>query len=224
MLHVAAAEPAVLIHALARCSRQSSSLAVAMQSQRRPSRGGQDLTHRYRRLEKSIREKNALSQNIADLSSPRPVPNVRPSSATANTDQLRLFRGMPVPQEPKPPDSDGKLVPLPPPPSKRSRRRKLTTCHTPDCCMSGCAVCVYDLYDESLQAYKHSVASLQRSLSALGIPLTDWPPSVRPPSPQQQQQTRNTPNANQVSLDAFEATELALKAKRENGSQGESRR
>jgi len=194
---------AVLAHAFGRCSRQSSTLAA--RQKRRPQRGGQDLTNRYQRLERSIREKYAISQNIADLSSQTfQTPNIRVQSATnssrsssSSRNSSQMFHGLLVPQEPKPPASD-------------------------ECCMSGCAVCVYDLYDESLQTYKDSVSALQRSLTTLGIPDTEWPPSVRPQNNNQDLPTP-TSNAKQVSLDAFEAMELALKAKLSENDQGENR-
>ncbi|KIJ91882.1 hypothetical protein K443DRAFT_685677 [Laccaria amethystina LaAM-08-1] len=30
-----------------------------------------------------------------------------------------------------------------------------------ECCMSGCAVCVYDLYEESLASYEDSITTLR---------------------------------------------------------------
>lgn len=93
-----------------------------------------------------------------------------------------------MPQEPKPPDSD-------------------------ECCMSGCAICVYDLYDDSLNSYKESVLSLRTSLEALRIPESEWPLSVQ--SFSAQQNTTHIRNAKQISVDVFDAMERALKAKRD---------
>jgi hypothetical protein len=46
--------------------------------------------------------------------------------------------------------------------------------------MSGCIVCVYDLYEESLASYEDSITTLRESLGALGIPPDTWPVNVRP--------------------------------------------
>lgn len=76
--------------------------------------------------------------------------------------------------------------------------------------MSGCAVCVYDLYEESLHAYRDSVAALRSSLTALGIPNGDWPESIR---------------GNESILDkspvlsAFQEMEKALQTKRESAGE-----
>jgi hypothetical protein len=77
-----------------------------------------------------------------------------------------------------------------------------------ECCMSGCAICVYDLYEESLEAYRESIVALRLSLSALSIPDSEWPDRVR----------TNTPTAKkkqEVILDAFEEMERQLKEKKE---------
>jgi hypothetical protein len=74
--------------------------------------------------------------------------------------------------------------------------------------MSGCAICVYDLYEESLEAYKESIVALRSSLSALSIPDSEWPDRVR----------TNTPAAekrHEVIFNAFEEMERQLKEKKE---------
>ncbi|KAJ7463885.1 hypothetical protein B0H11DRAFT_2240828 [Mycena galericulata] len=48
-----------------------------------------------------------------------------------------------------------------------------------ECCMSGCAVCVYDLYEEDLAAYSASLDGLRATLTAKGIPEAAWPEGVR---------------------------------------------
>jgi predicted DNA-binding transcriptional regulator len=76
--------------------------------------------------------------------------------------------------------------------------------------MSGCAVCVYDLYEEALAAYKDSVTTLRAALSARQIPEAQWPAHIR---------TGNathtvTEKSKGAVLDAFEEMERALKEKR----------
>lgn len=86
-----------------------------------------------------------------------------------------------------------------------------------ECCMSGCAVCIYDLYEDSLFTYKASLASLRAQLKSMGVPQSEWPPRVRSsPSSHASQRSPNT------SLDAFEAMEKALKAKQQGRIEGGS--
>ena len=72
--------------------------------------------------------------------------------------------------------------------------------------MSGCAVCVQDLYVEALDEYTKALATLRTSLSLLNVPEDKWPPEVR---------TGNyvpAPKKN-VALSAFEELEARLKQK-----------
>ncbi|KAF7971337.1 hypothetical protein HWV62_21436 [Athelia sp. TMB] len=137
-----------------------------------PHRGGQNLTSRHRRLENMVRGKEAQTRRIEELPGRGTV-----VSQTPNTLNVETFRGLVVPKEPKPPESDG------------------------------CAICVHDLYQESLDAYYESLASLRTSLGALGIPEAEWPISVRA--------SKTSPPRTDVSGDAFAAMERALQAKRE---------
>lgn len=73
--------------------------------------------------------------------------------------------------------------------------------------MSGCAVCVYDLYEESLHAYRGLVAAVQGSLTALGIPDAEWPKGIR---------GSDTIYDKSPVLSAFQQMEKALQAKRES--------
>lgn len=72
-----------------------------------------------------------------------------------------------------------------------------------ECCMSGCAVCVYDLYDESREVYEKAVSSLREALVRAKIPEAEWPAQIRSESPKD------------AGLSAFQALEQALQAKRE---------
>jgi hypothetical protein len=76
--------------------------------------------------------------------------------------------------------------------------------------MSGCAVCVYDLYEESLASYEDSIITLRKSLGALGILQDTWPLNVRPDVEQSTPESRKG-----VILNAFEEMERKLKEKRE---------
>jgi len=83
--------------------------------------------------------------------------------------------------------------------------------------MSGCAVCIYDLHEESLSTYKASLASLRMQLTSMGIPQPEWPSHIKsPPSSQVAQRPSST------NLDAFEAMEKALKTKQQGRAKGGS--
>ncbi|KAI6103031.1 oxidoreductase-like protein [Pisolithus sp. B1] len=165
-----------------------SAAPVAGGRPRRPQRGGQNLTERYRRLENSIQGKNVLTRATYDISRDsastaelQTSHNSSGSGASANT-----IAGFVIPEEPKPPADD-------------------------ECCMSGCAICVYDLYEESLNTYKESVASLRASLTALSIPESQWPSSIRTTTTQ----SSTAVTQKDVVLSAFEEMERALKERRE---------
>ncbi|KAH7921831.1 hypothetical protein BV22DRAFT_994447, partial [Leucogyrophana mollusca] len=149
-----------------------------------PGRGGQNLSERFRRLENTIRGKDAFAKKISALSQTLNEPST--SARLPGGPQLEkntTFSGFIIPEEPKPPADD-------------------------ECCMSGCAICVYDLYEDSLTAYKESVASLRSSLVASGIPEYEWPSNIRHPVKEPGEKKTN------VSLSAFEEMERALREKR----------
>ena len=79
-----------------------------------------------------------------------------------------------------------------------------------ECCMSGCAVCVNDLYADSVTAYTDALARLRNSLSAALVPEYEWPARIRPDPFQE----GGKPSKANVALSAFEAMEQALAAKR----------
>lgn len=82
--------------------------------------------------------------------------------------------------------------------------------------MSGCAVCVYDLYDEARQDYVQALGKLHANLDKMGVPEDQWPVDIRrtPDSPQPAKRA-------DVVLSAFEQFEKALKEKSLRPVQGE---
>ncbi len=82
--------------------------------------------------------------------------------------------------------------------------------------MSGCAVCVYDLYDEAREDYIKAVDHLRSELKKLSVPESEWPADVRPDWKGGQTSPVSRPD---VVYNAFEQLERALKAKREKGAQ-----
>jgi len=148
---------------------------------------GKNLSERYRRLERSLRQKKELLRDIEDLAPTSPlVSPVVAEAITTGTPERRpeTFHGFLVPKEPQPPRDD-------------------------ECCMSNCAICVYDLYEESLEVYRKAVADLRASLIALGIPEAEWPKNIR------SSQSQKAATRKDVVQNAFEEMERALKKKRE---------
>jgi hypothetical protein len=80
--------------------------------------------------------------------------------------------------------------------------------------MSGCAVCVQDLYQESLDDYNASVAAVRASLTDMKVPEDEWPETVRPGAEKQTSLPTSNP-----SRSAFQEMERALKARREAQAQ-----
>jgi hypothetical protein len=77
--------------------------------------------------------------------------------------------------------------------------------------MSGCAICVHDLYQNALIEYNESLASLCDTLSKLRIPESDWPVSIRTLTNANKTERRR----DIASLSAFEELEKGLREKRQ---------
>jgi len=75
--------------------------------------------------------------------------------------------------------------------------------------MSGCAICVHDLYLDALAAYHESVSSLRSSLSALDIPESEWPSNIQTSGVKSKQERKSD-----VSMDVFLALEKSLREKK----------
>ncbi|KAG1867221.1 hypothetical protein DFJ58DRAFT_768974 [Suillus subalutaceus] len=128
------------------------------------------------------RQISEISQDVEDASKAA-SPQLTSSSCHGAQNTPGTIAGFVIPEEPIPPSDE-------------------------ECCMSGCAICVYDLYEESLETYKESIVALRSSLSALSIPNSEWPDRVR----------ANTPAAekrHEVIFNAFEEMERQLKEKKE---------
>ncbi|KAJ7152052.1 hypothetical protein C8R46DRAFT_1121857 [Mycena filopes] len=156
--------------------------ASAIQRLKNPTRGGQNLSLRYRRLEQSLRGKVALQRDIIERETDISGGFTAPTTPAGDT--RHFFHGLEIPQEPKPPEAD-------------------------ECCMSGCAVCVYDLYEESVAAYKESVAAFRSTLTAAEVPEASWPEHVRSAA------AAAGGGQKAVALSAFEELERSLRAKKD---------
>ena len=129
-----------------------------------------------------------------------------------------MFHGFEVPHEPREPESNGWS-------NLGAYLLSADTFVTLECCMSGCAVCVYDLYEESMDAYKDAVLGLCSSLSSLKIPQSEWPPSIRAQSLPVSSSSSTNPDRQrkEVVMSAFEELEKALNAKQQDAATGEAR-
>ena len=78
--------------------------------------------------------------------------------------------------------------------------------------MSGCAICVHDLYAESLESYTKALDSLRDALRAKGISELEWPIQLS---------SRAREVKKDVSLSAFEQMELQLAARKEEATHSE---
>ena len=88
--------------------------------------------------------------------------------------------------------------------------------------MSGCTVCVYDLYEETLEAYRETISSLRNSLSSLHIPEDDWPASIRQQGFPETSGPADGRRKDMV-LNAFEEMERVLKLKRQSEAETQAR-
>jgi len=168
--------------------------AVKYAQQKLGRRGGQNLTNRDVRLSKSVRQKQAFSRvgisevNALDPSSSRSQSLATREDATVSPTPPKpresMFRGMVIPYKPRPPEPD-------------------------ECCMSGCSICVYDLYLSSLESYRDAVASLRSTLQAQQVPVSMWPAELKENSETDNDALRNSELT--VSMSAFAALEKELR-------------
>lgn len=140
--------------------------------------GGQNLSERYVRLAKSLKGKEHYTGGFD-------VPSTSNSYGQhfLKADSEATFHGFVIPEAPREPSSE-------------------------DCCMSGCAICVYDLYEQSLSEYRDSIKLIQNSLTELGVPQSDWPSILS-----SERSASDLSRAYNASETAFEALERALAAK-----------
>ena len=93
-----------------------------IEPQKRFSRGGQNLSERFLRLEKTFQTKHDLGQTTPDIS--RPLTPIPPSTPLRPSN-VKPFRGLVIPEVPKPPESDGGSFTSQRPPSFSQPRRML---------------------------------------------------------------------------------------------------
>ncbi|KAF9039301.1 hypothetical protein BJ165DRAFT_1352071 [Panaeolus papilionaceus] len=160
---------------------------------RRSQRGGQNLSHRYLKLEHSLRGKEEISRELNRLEQETPTSQTPPIPKVKD---VVLFHGLEIPKEPIPPTDEGM---------------------DSECCMSGCAVCVYDLHEEAVEAYRSAVSSVIAKLTTKGVPSTQWPASLQKHN---KPTAKSTESRKEAVLSAFEEMERALALKKEQQSKG----
>ncbi len=87
--------------------------------------------------------------------------------------------------------------------------------------MSGCAICVYDLYEESLAAYRDAVNTLRQSLTAVKVPESEWPVNLR--TTMREAATKFSESKKEITLSAFKELEQALALKMHKRVEEEAR-
>ncbi|KAL5476726.1 hypothetical protein ACEPAI_2912 [Sanghuangporus weigelae] len=174
-----------------------SSYQSPLERLKHPSRGGQDLGNRYVRLERSLRGKEGYQREIEEFRDEEESLNANASAVDkkekgdANVVKRRkgkqplMFMGYTIPEAPKPPGPD-------------------------ECCMSGCAVCVHDLYAEALDAHESTLQSIRSALHDKGVAEETWPKQLRYGLSAEAIEGEN----DNASLSAFEQMELQLAAKK----------
>ncbi|KAG8981390.1 hypothetical protein FRB90_007289 [Tulasnella sp. 427] len=85
-----------------------------------------------------------------------------------------------------------------------------------DCCMSGCAVCVHDLYVEALRDYKASLRSIRDNLETKAVHQSLWPKEIIELSSNAEAQEEDVEDADlDPATRAFMQMERELKKKHE---------
>lgn len=132
-----------------------------------------------------------------------------PASATRMGSKKPTFMGFVVPEKPRPPADDGEFVVY--------HMQAVIHDSFQECCMSGCAICVYDLYDEAVKDYNTQVSTIRRSLEALQVPKEQWPSSLRT----KRGSGKDTVPKKSITLSAFEELERRLKEKHGSRAEGQ---
>ncbi|KAJ3519257.1 hypothetical protein NMY22_g13289 [Coprinellus aureogranulatus] len=191
------------------------------QSSARPGKAaadrGQDLSRRWVQLERTLRAKKGLVQEKEEIEEEAvenlEEVNTRGLAATGKDtgrESVETFKGLVIPKKPDPPADDGAYHIFP---SLRAWLKEVPIILS-ECCMSGCAICVYDLYEDSLQSYDDSVDAIQSKLRSMEVSESEWPDSIRPGQSEDPGTTTiGGSSGKSPALSAFEELERKLAAK-----------
>lgn len=87
--------------------------------------------------------------------------------------------------------------------------------------MSGCTVCVYDLYDEAMEQYREGIERVKVRLREMGVGEGEWPVALGAGENGREGGQPERVRASVV-MDAFEQLERQLAEKRKRESDGVS--
>jgi len=101
-----------LINAISRISARPRQNLLSLRSlssehRKRPSRGGQNFTDRYKRLEKSLRGKDAYASESDELRQSTLTGPTSGNSSPGSPSSSVLFHGLTIPDKPQEPADDG---------------------------------------------------------------------------------------------------------------------
>ncbi|CAE6486859.1 unnamed protein product [Rhizoctonia solani] len=102
--------------------------------------------------ERHVLDHEATKATIVDHTGLKITTDAFTPSTSASKDIY--LGGVKIPQKPKPPESD-------------------------ECCMSGCAVCVYDLYLSALDDYKTEARVVRGQLRERSVSVDKWPEDLQ---------------------------------------------
>jgi len=161
--------------------------------------GAHDLSNRYKSLESNVRPEHLHRQveeerehlpalreeSISSEPSQRPFLETGVSALQMERIMIKgksilrpkptMFHGISIPPKPPPPASDGMFPFIP---SSRTTRRACILILWLDCCMSSCAICIYDLYATALEEHQDAMVTAREQLTDMDIPKAEWPIEV----------------------------------------------
>ncbi|KAG0334454.1 hypothetical protein BG004_000402 [Podila humilis] len=108
------------------------------------------------------------------------------SSLSTASHEAKVYHGFKIPVKPSPPGAE-------------------------DCCMSGCAHCIYDIYEEDRQDYKAALAKVLEAIQKAGLPPP--PPDVVPTSATKTSGSNNNDNSDDDDMDPGMKAFLELERK-----------
>ncbi|KAI0037235.1 oxidoreductase-like protein, partial [Vararia minispora EC-137] len=149
---------------------------------------GRNLSARYEQLERSVRSKKTLEGYLAQTHTANVSISSESGRLSSEAKLAQTFHGLIIPDKPVEPAPD-------------------------ECCMSGCAVCIYDLYEESMESYRRALDRVRSSLVGMNIPSSTWPTEIRLPGFGTASEKGQPSSQKGIVLDAFEEMERRLQEK-----------
>lgn len=171
---------------------------------------GRNLSQRWVQIERTFRAKRELveeKEEIEEETSENLAQAKVGCVKEKGRENVEMFNGFIIPKKPNPPADDGAFC------SPFIFWVLIIVVRSSECCMSGCAICVYDLYEDSLESYYEGVQAIQSKLRALGVPDPEWPESIRPKYSGNSTEASGRGSGKSQVLSAFEELERKLAAR-----------